>query len=512
MDDTSDLPMTLRIPSTLSLACNRIASLSTNSFKITPTTGNGSVGPGQQIRLLLPTAGLIHLPSTKLYFSVTTPASGGNNKGVRLPKYTSSLFQRVEVLCGGVTISPGNPIHNVVESLKHVINDHEGDKGSEHSEMVTGLDYLGKNFDTPATGAGATVANESYEGAGAGGGVFSVDLGDFFQSMKPNYIDLSLTGQIEVVLTIADKNVLSVVKGTELVGGTDAMTIDGTAASIAASNFTIVNPVGVVNMVSMLDGAYPMALLQRIADKGFIQYHFHEHITFQQSFNGNSRFNLAAMSLNKLHTIFRLNDALTQGGAINVAGSGTAAGKSASAVGYPWQGANTKCTSEAGGAGTDRLRGGEVRFQGKYQQFKVPQTAPVQNAANIADGTSYDYSASAPTELQYRINSTQVPNLFLTPIQAYEAFKYANGIKEVKCIKSFVEYLYNKFVLSYRFDLVTNEYDPPTISGLDSRNANSMIEVVSNGSNVSSIMSSIIVADITKLVRVGEGKQVETIA
>jgi len=326
--------------------------------------------------------------------------------------------------------------------------------------------------------------------------------------MSPNYIDLSLTGQIEVVLTIADKNVLSVVAGTELVGGTAAMTLPGLAAEIAASTFTIVNPVAVVNMVSMLDGAYPMALLQRIADKGFIQYHFHEHITFQQSFNGNSRFNLAAMSLNKLHTIFRLNDALTQGGAINIAGSGTAVGATGAAIGYPWQGANTQC--DVGTA--TRLRGGEARFQGKYQQFKVPQTAPVQDATNTANGTSYNYSAAAPTELQYRINSTQVPNLFLTPIQAYEAFKYANGIKEVKCIKSFVEYLYNKFVLSYRFDLVTNEYDPPTISGLDSRNANSMIEVVSNGSNVSSIMSSIIVADITKLVRVGEGKQVETIA
>ena len=67
--------------------------------------------------------------------------------------------------------------------------------------------------------------------------------------------------------------------------------------------------------------------------------------------------------------------------------------------------------------------------------------------------------------------------------------------------------------MSYRFNLVTNPYDVPTISGLDSRNANSMIEVVSQGDNAGVTgFDSIIIADITKLVRVGEGKQLETIA
>jgi len=67
--------------------------------------------------------------------------------------------------------------------------------------------------------------------------------------------------------------------------------------------------------------------------------------------------------------------------------------------------------------------------------------------------------------------------------------------------------------MSYRFNLVTNPYDTPTISGLDSRNANSMIEVVAQGTNAATAgFDSIIIADITKLVRVGEGKQLETIA
>ena len=101
----------------------------------------------------------------------------------------------------------------------------------------------------------------------------------------------------------------------------------------------------------------------------------------------------------------------------------------------------------------------------------------------------------------------------MTPQQVCEVTKYANGLKEFKGINSYIEFLYNKFLMSYRFNLVTNPYDTPTISGLDSRNANSMIEVVSQGSNADlSNFNSIIVADITKLVRVGEGKQLETIA
>ena len=502
--EKASMAMSGSIPSTLSLAVSKIAGLSTNSFKITPTTGAGSSGAGQQIRVLLPTAGFIHLPSTKLYFSVTTTVNG-----TRLPKYTSSLFQRVQVLCGGVTISAGNPVHGIVESIKNIVKDEEKCLASEHPEMVLGLDYLGQIFDYGATGGQVTAAPESYSTGGANGaGVFSVDLGDFFQSLHPNYIDLALMGQIEVVLTVAENSVLSNVAGTFDNGVANSFSRDGALGG----TFNIVNPVCIANMVSFLDSSYPMALRQRILDQGYVQYHFNEHITFQQSFNGNSRFNLAAASLNKLHTVFTLSSSLTQGGAVPIAGAACAAGSSApAACSYPWNGAATLTN----GAGNVAVSGGLQLYQGKFQQFKLPATAPAQTVANNNDGSAFDYSAAAatPVELQYRINSTQVPNMFMTPQQVCEVTKYSNGLKEFKGIKSYIEFLYNKFVMSYRFNLVTNPYDTPTISGLDSRNANSMIEVVSNGANADlANFNSLIVADITKLVRVGEGRQLETIA
>ena len=506
--EKASMAMSGSIPSTLSLAVSKIAGLSTNSFKITPTTGAGTSGAGQQIRVLLPTAGFIHLPSTKLYFSVTTTVNG-----TRLPKFTSSLIQRVQVLCGGVTISAGNPVHGIVESIKNIVRDEEKCLASEHPEMVLGLDYLGQIFDYGATGAQGTGAPESYSTGGANGaGIFSVDLGDFFQSLHPNYIDLALMAQIEVVLTVAENSVLSSVAGTFDNGAAaNSFSRDGAGAA----TFNIVNPVCIANMVSFLDSSYPMALRQRILDQGYVQYHFNEHITFQQSFNGNSRFNLAAASLNKLHTVFTLAGSLTQGGAVPIAGSACAVGSSApSACSYPWNGAATLTTGVAGAA-TIGVAGGVQRYQGKFQQFKLPATAPAQSVANNNDGSAFDYSAGAatPVELQYRINSTQVPNMFMSPQQVCEVTKYSNGLKEFKGIKSYIEFLYNKFVMSYRFNLVTNDYDTPTISGLDSRNANSMIEVVSNGANTDlTNFNSLIVADITKLVRVGDGRQLETIA
>ena len=217
------LPMSGSIPSTLSLAVSKIAGISTNSFKITPTTGSGSSGAGQQIRVLLPTAGFIHLPSTKLYFSVTTTVNG-----TRLPKFTSSLIQRVQVLCGGVTISSGNPAHGIVESVKNIVNDEEKCLASEHPEMVLGMDYLGKKFDYGGTGAKASGAPETYAaGQANGAGIFSVDLGDFFQSLHPNYIDLALMAQIEVVLTVAENSVLSSVLGTFDNGVANSFSRDG---------------------------------------------------------------------------------------------------------------------------------------------------------------------------------------------------------------------------------------------------------------------------------------------
>jgi len=499
------MSMSGQIPSTLSLAVSKIAGLSTNSFKITPTTGSGSSGPGQQIRVLLPTAGFIHLPSTKLYFSVTTAVNG-----TRLPKFTSSLIQRVQILCGGVTISAGNPVHGIVESMKNVIRDEEKCLASEHPEMVLGMDYLGKKFDYAGTGGKPSAAPESYAtGQADQAGIFSVDLGDFFQTLHPNYIDLALMGQIEVVLTVAENSVLSCVAGTFDNGVANSFSLDGGAAG--TSTFQIVNPVCIANMVSFLDSSYPMALRQKILDQGYVQYHFNEHITFQQAFNGNSRFNLAAASLNKIHTVFTSTDSLTQGGAVPIAGQACAAGGNANACSYPWVGAATLTN----GAGNVALCGGVQKYQGKFQQFKLPATEPAQNAAKNNTGAAYDYSAALakPVELQYRINSTQVPNTFLNPQQVCEVTKYSNGLKEFKGIKSFIEFLFNKFVMSYRFNLVTNEWDVPTISGLDSRNANSMIEVVSNGGNTAlSGYNSLIVCDITKLVRVGDGKQLECIA
>lgn len=493
------------MPEAFSLALSKISGVSTNSFRVNPIVGAGNVTAGQQIRILLPTAGFLHLPSTKLYFSVTTTVNG-----TRLPQYTSSLFSRIQVMCGGVTLTAGNSVHGVVECVKNIVHDDAKCLASEHPEMVLAVDYQGTQFDSTASGSlngQATAAPETYAaGLAANAPIFSVDLGDFFQSCKPEYIDLALTGQIEVVLTAAENSVLSSIKGTGLPGKGNSAT-SFTEAGAGGGTFTLVNPVAVCNMVSLLDGAYPMALRQAILDDSFIQYSFHEHIAFQQAFNGNTRFNLAAMSLNKLHTVFRRNDALTQAGGIPIAGQcATSKVGQENPAGYNWTGNGIL------------VNAGPARLQGRFQQFSLPATAPAQSTANLLSGVSQDYGATAvgtngACELQYRINSTQVPNLFLSPQQVVEVAKYSNDLKSFKEIKSLTEYLYNKFVLSYRFDLASKSYDRTTISGLDSRNSNSMIEVVSNGGNVDlSNFDSIVIADVTKLVRVGEGKQLETIS
>jgi hypothetical protein len=500
-------------PSALSLSVRKLSGITTNSFLINPTTGSGSVGPSQQIRLLLPTAGFLHLPSTRLYFSLK-----GVGAGTRFPQWSSSLFSRIQVLCGGVTITSGTSVHNVVECVKNIVGDKRGCAVSEHPFMVQTVDMLGSNFDS-ATIAGGGAANdpstapETYEAGVGKAQVFSIDLGDFFQSLHPEYLDLALIGQIEVVLTTAERSVLSCVKSANNpnTAGDSSMVQDG--AGVAASTYTIERPTVIANMVSMLEGIYPTALRQQIADAGFISCYFNEHIAFQQQFAGNARFNLSAMSLNKLHTVFRragstdFKNALSVGGAVPIAGSATSRLGSDSFSGYGWLGAGNLANA------------GVAKFQGKYQQFKLPASSPVQDAVgDITAGTSLNYNSDTgtggdPCELQYRINSTQVPNTFLNPAQVAEVTKYANGIKEYENIDSFVEFLFNKFVLSYRFDIVSNPFEPYVVSGLDTRNSNSMVEVVSNGGNVSTTeYDAIVIAELTKEMRIGQGKQVELLS
>jgi hypothetical protein len=361
--------------------------------------------------------------------------------------------------------------------------------------MVTEYDYCGTHITAPNT-----AGSEKYaEGLGKNSTLFSIDLGDVAK-ISPRIVPLDLMGQVEIIFYTAPNSVLSAVKGKDNTGSGNAMTLSNTDST--ANTYTITKSSLVANMYSLEDGAFSMAVASRIRDTGFVEMCFPQHLAFSQAWNGSARFALSAMSLNKLHALWRRNTGTyafaTQGGAIPVAGGST--NLLTQGPRYPW----------LGGIGSGQ---GISKYRGRVQHFSAPTLHPGFDD-DVNNGTALNYGASdvvEPLKLQYKINSAQVPNFQANQSQWAELTKWANNVDKLDC-QSTVEYLFNKFVISYPLELPHNAWEPKTISGLDTRATSTFITLEGTGNvNVASQYDVLILAEVSTLLRIGAGKSLEVL-
>ena len=98
--------------SNLSYFMERVQGVSTNTFRIEPHNSSTAT-PNQSIRVALPSNALLNTRSLCLLFSATTSGSGA-----RLPAGITGLIDRYEVLAGGVQISQGFSLYNVLVKAK----------------------------------------------------------------------------------------------------------------------------------------------------------------------------------------------------------------------------------------------------------------------------------------------------------------------------------------------------------------------------------------------------------
>ena len=488
------------LPQALSYAINRMNGTAVNTFQINSTSAS-SVLANSQIRFLLPTSGMVDFKTLRLHFAVeVTDATGSNTGGARLPAGIKHLFNRVQVQIGGVTVAQGTNFFGVQSDALSIVNNKPPSLVSEHGEMVKDYDYAGTQIAGGATGTADKDGSETYStGLGKNSTLFSIDLGDVAK-ISPRIVPLDLMGQVEIIFYTAPNSVLSAVKGNQLVGDADAMTVSNTNST--AHTYTITKATLLANMYSLEDGAFSMAVASRIRDQGFIEMCFPQHLAFSQAWNGSARFALSAMSLNKLHALWRRNTGTyafaTVGGALPVAGGATKAGDDGAR--YNWQGAVG-------------VNDGVARFRGRVQHFSAPTLNPGYNDS-VEDGTAMNYGAADVTEplkLQYKINSAQVPNFQANQSQWAELTKWANNVDKLDC-QSTVEYLFNKFVISYPLELPRNAWEPPAITGLDTRSTSTFITLEGTGNvNVASQYDVLILAEVSTLLRIGAGKSLEVL-
>lgn len=474
------------IPSALSYSLNTLQGTSFNSFELAPSTGSSSVAPNGQIRFMLPNNGLLDMKTSKMTFSVTTSGSAG----ARLPSHTDTLFSRLEIKSGGVTIYSGSNFHGVLENIKY-------NMGVKHACGVTGHKDVLDAGDHEGAYIGAANGEESYTALGAANNLFSVDLGDMAK-IQPRLVDVSLLPSLEIIFTVGDATVLSSIKqGSIGTGGANGATTDH--ANAGSASFAVVNPRFYVNMYSLASGAYQQAIRARMSDVGYLSLCYDSNLCFNSTFTGSSRFSLSAMSLKRLTTVFRKTSATTQGALIPIVG-------------------HAKEDHDGDGAayglfGSSRLdKAGVSEYQGKIQQFCLPTSAPAHNAS-VDTGAYALYNASTPCDLQYKIQSAQVPQYFAGVEQQAELTKLAYNVDTFGKAKILPQYLQNYHAFAVPLELPSSPYDKKTISGLNTNSTNAFIELTSNGANVDTggNYEALVFATIDTILRVGEGKSIEVI-
>ena len=277
-------------PKKLTPVLNRLGGYNNNVYKIMPLNAD-AITSGKIISVRLPSNALVDMSSFAMHFDIATSSNGTdqNTRGVRLPNKLSTLIERVEVLCGGQTIQQG---FNGYGTAKHILDTVGGSACKKYSRQVLDHDFvLGSTGNGPYgaldTALSATV-NESYANASTTGPAFIIsDWLGFIGECVPKVLDLGLMSEVQIRITLANKNVL--VKAAET---TDP------------SDFTLSNVYFTLNTLSV-DGVYETLLEDKIKRDGFLEIPYKNYFTTFSTHTGSTRFSNSSQSIDRIFAVLR---------------------------------------------------------------------------------------------------------------------------------------------------------------------------------------------------------------
>ena len=463
------------VPLALSHALMKIQGTSVSTFAVQPISGSQSVNSGGQIRIQVPSNILFDAKTSKLTFSVETSADTSS----RIPNGVKTLFERCSITSGGVSIYQGNNFFGIQEYARSIMENKPYNKNSDHGFMAVVSDSQGK-----ALTAGDS---ESYATGLGKGTMFSVDLGEF-ANVCPRILDTSLMPQLEITFYLAPNAVLSAPKSVTQQGLTDGF---NKVATAGGQTFSITNAMFMCNAYALADGMYSLAMADKIADLGYLEIMYPQTLAFPQAWSGSARLSVGCASLNKLSACFRPNTFANKSAPIPIVGSPFVSADGATAdtdhPAYAYDGAEF-----VKGAGVSE-------YQSAFQQLKSPITSVTGDYSDVA----------TQVMLQWSVNSSNVPAYQANVCQWKDLTAWANNVDDLS-VKSLPEYLNNKFVISYPFNLPQPPWQKPTISGLDTRSSNSYIEL--KGTNtLTSGFDVLVLAETSSILRVGAGRAIEVI-
>lgn len=279
------------IPRGMRLAAEKLSVLSRNRFKLLPS-GASTAAPNQIITVNMPSNVLLHASSFKMHARVTTTKSGTGDASVygKLPQDASSLINRLEITCNGISLSQGSDQYNTVCRILKI--------GGSTRDRDLSID---RTLAHAAITDDANVDDETI--------VFSNFRG-FLCDSSAAYLPTDLCGQIQVRITLAGAEVLSN-RGGQSGGaiGTELTTAQKATVASSPVTYSVSDIYFTVDTVAV-SPVYGEMLRSRIMDAGYIPILYREWYTYGQgSINTSSystRFALSSGSIDKLYAVQRL--------------------------------------------------------------------------------------------------------------------------------------------------------------------------------------------------------------
>lgn len=463
-------------PAMLSYGVSALNGVSANNFRIQGHT-TSSVSSGGSIRFSIPTNALVDFRKVRMNFCVTTSGTTLNLAGSRIPEL-HMLINRVQVTAGGVPLSSGCSNQNVLKQALKVIHGHDSNDVDNHQTIFRNKSDL-TFVDLSGTTSGVNETTPSKDNATW----LSLSLSALFDTIEPRMVSTDLMPEIQVELFLANSNVIVRGKGASQVIAdfvTNATTLDG--------DYNINNYHLVVPCYSLQDGVYESMLDRTIERDGFLQLAYKEYYNFSDTFSGATLFTSGVSCLNRVMAVYRNSGYDSQGACKRIAGSTNENAFTNRGVNY-FQ---------------DKEYPANEQYISKQARFTAPLTT------NIAGSTTGLNTEGVPA-FSFRVNSVQMPSYNVPTTEWYNITCEAMGVDKMAKCNSMVEYLEDRYIQAIRLCLPNDSVRLQT--GLDLRGASTTMRLnADNTSNLKTSSNVEVFLEATQILRVGAGRQIQTIA
>lgn len=456
------------LPENVDFGAEVLSNYSRNTFRIEPNSSTDAKA-GRVIQITLPENSVLDMKSLRMFANVTTTkgvATGPHDVLALLPANIESLISSIEVYVNGVQVAQGtNEYNTICKVLKLGAYNQDAQLTSgvlvNHAKMIgtlaaiNAVDIFGTNS---ANGEQADICIDNWC--------------NFLGTTATRFLPTDVLGSIVIKLTLAPDAVLS--------GAIAGKASNDPSLNSMVSNpsYTIKNPFFTIDSC-VLPEAYSELLRRRLMQDEYLPLNYKEYYTFVNSgLKGTSysnRFALSSGCINALHAVQRL-DSHSVFGASTDLNPGTGARSGIGAV----------------GAG----------FEGKfftYSTFKA--------SADYLDG-DFKY--------QFNVNNVAMPQFLATNKFAMANLPYVNNklTPRTQGILVASETAFCKGQACYSCILSHPDLGAKVMSGLNSRGINSNFYFNAQGldaTQITSGMSSVVIADTTAQLRISSGRAVSVV-